>query len=456
MLRWLILPTLLVTAPLLCQSLTPERLVQLETACPQDAPFRAMKNALAQADGQKVARDWAKATSVDSHFTKRIPDEPVADQKASGRCWMFSGLNLFRRTAATKLGCESLELSQNYLFFYDKLEKANLYLEAIDQCRDQPYTDRRVEFLLTTPIQEGGNWMGFVELVKKYGVVPKEVMPETFSSSSSSAMNQVLAMRLQSAGLRIRAAKDLAEIVALKTQALKDVYRILALHLGTPPSRFSWRFEDKSKQLSPWKTWTPQAFFREAIGDDLDSYVAIYSIPTLPFNRKFEIDLDRALVDGPNMTFVNCPLAVLKEAAQHCILADHLVWFGADVSQEVSSEDGLMMPGLRDYTSIYGMDLSLDRKGLFETHRSTPNHNMVFTGVDIRDGKPEKWLVENSWGEKPGKKGYFTMLDGWFDLYVDVVVVPRSFVPQEVLAVFNSKAETLPPWNPMSRGLRFE
>lgn len=444
---------LLIACPLMAQALTPERLKQLETACPQDASFRAMKNALSQADGRKLAQDWEKTIAVDAHFSKRLPDEPVADQKASGRCWMFSGLNLFRRTAATKLGCETVELSQNYLFFYDKLEKANLYLDAIERCRDKDYTDRRVEFLLTTPLQEGGNWQGFVDLVKKYGVVPKDVMPETFSSSNSSAMNEVLALRLQVAGVRIRGAKDQAEVDSQKRLALQDVYRILAMHLGVPPAQFSWRYIGKDKQLSPLKTYTPTGFYHEAIGAALDDYIAIYSIPTLPFGKKYEIDLDRALLDGPNMAFVNCPVETLKEAAKQCLLADRLVWFGADTGQEMVSEEGLMAPGIRDYASLYGMDLSLDRKGLFEIHRSSPGHNMVFTGVDIVDGKVTKWLVENSWGDKRGKKGYFTMLDGWFDRYVQVVVVPKSFVPKPVLEAFGTKAEVLPPWNPMMRAL---
>jgi bleomycin hydrolase len=452
----LLLSALLAASPLLSQALTPERLAQLGASCPQDASFRALHNALAQADGRKLAQDWSRTATLDPHFTKRLPDEPVADQKATGRCWMFSGLNFFRRTAAARLGCESLEFSQSYLFFYDKLEKANLYLDAIDRSREQPHTDRRVEFLLTSPLQEGGNWQGFEDLVKKYGVVPKEVMPETFSASNSGAMNQILFLRLKAAGVRIRAAKDRPAIDALKTAALKDVYRILAMHLGVPPSRFTWRYTTKDKQLTPYKTWTPQEFFKDAIGEDLDGYVALYSIPTLPFLKKFEIDLDRAILDRPNMTFVNCPLDALKDAARKTLLADRPVWFGADVSQDMVSEEALLMEDVRDFGSLYGVDLAMDRRELFESRRSVPNHNMVFTGIDLAGEKPVKWLVENSWGEKGGKKGYYTMMDGWFDRYVQVVVVPKSFAPKAALDAFNAQAEVLPPWDPMMSALTFE
>ncbi|WP_306599344.1 aminopeptidase C [Geothrix sp. 21YS21S-2] len=452
----LCLPLLIAASPLLAQALTPERLDQLAAACPQDGGFRALKNALAQNDGRKLAEDWSRITAVDAHFTKRIADEPVANQMASGRCWMFSALNMFRRTGASRLGCDNLELSQNYLFFYDKLEKANLFLDAIARTRGAAHTDRRVEFLLGSPVQEGGNWQGFVDLVKKYGVVPKDVMPETFSSSNSAAMNQVLFLRLKVAGVRIRAAKDAAAVEALKLQAMKDVYRILAMHLGVPPSKFTWRHVAKDKQVTPLKAWTPKDFYKTAIGADLDDFVALYSIPTLAYQKKYEIDLDRALLDAPNMFFVNCPLEVLKEAAKTCVLSDRLVWFGADVSQDMQREEGLLMPGVRDFTSLYGMDFAMDRRECFESRRSVPNHNMVFTGVDMADGKPVKWLVENSWGDKGGKKGYYTMMDGWFDHFVQVVVVPRSVVPKAVLDVFGTQAELLPPWDPMMSALNVE
>lgn len=443
----------LLALPLLAQPITPERMAQLRASCPQDAAFKALHHALAQEDGRKLALDWERITAVDAHFTKHIPDEPVANQKASGRCWMFSGLNLFRRAAAKRLGCETLEFSQAYLFFYDKLEKANLYLDAIAGSRGLPAQDRRVEHLLATPVPEGGNWQGFKDLVGKYGVVPKEVMPETFSASTSAPMNQILDLRLKAAGVRIRDAKDAAAVEAEKAQALKDVYRILALHLGVPPAEFTWRFEGKDRKLAEAKAYTPRSFAAATLADDLEGFVALYSVPTLAFGRKYAIDLDRAILERPDMTFVNAPLEVLKDAARQCLLADQPVWFGADVSQEMAGDQGLMMADVRDFASLYGMDLAQDRRALFETRRSVPNHNMVFTGVDLRDGRPVKWLVENSWGDARGRKGYYTMMDGWFDRFVQVVVVPRTVVPKDLLAAFDTPAEVLPPWDPMMMAL---
>jgi bleomycin hydrolase len=208
--------------------------------------------------------------------------------------------------------------------------------------------------------------------------------------------------------------------------------------------------------VSPLKTYTPKQFYDDVIGDVLDDYYALYSIPTLAFNKKYEIDLDKTVNDQPNMTFVNCPLAMLKDLAKQSLLDSNAVWFGCDVGQQSNSENGLMTPRLYDYQSLYGMDFTLTREELFETYSSIPTHNMVFTGIDIVDGKVKKWLVENSWGESRGKKGYFTMLDDWFDNYVQVVVVNKRYIPKDILALFKTQAEVLPPWDPMVKTLNME
>ena len=436
--------------------ITAEVLREAENACVLDAHFKSMQNALTQVGGQKIAVDWQTLSGFDTHFSNRIPDEKITDQKSSGRCWMFSALNIFRRGAAEKLGKSEFEFSQNYLFFYDKLEKANVFLEAIIRSRDKPYSDRYIEWLMRAPVQDAGNWLGFIELVKKYGVVPKDVMPETYSSSNSGNVNAILRLRLDKAALRIRAAKSDQEIAEIKLLALTDVYRILALNFGIPPKEFTWRYEEKDHTLSPYKTFTPQQFYHEVVNDALDDYLALYSIPTLPYSRKYQIDLDKAVEDKPDMFFVNVPLEQIKDIARTCLVDSIPVWFGCDVGQEAYRESGLLVPGIYDYASIYGMDLSLSRRELFETYASIPNHNMVLTGVDLVDGKPAKWLVENSWGESFGKKGFFVMKDSWFDQYVQVIVVKKQFIPASVLAVFSTKAETLPPWDPMMRALGYE
>jgi bleomycin hydrolase len=418
--------------------------------------FKSTQHALSQVDAQKISVDWQKVISVDEHFSNKLAGQKITDQKSSGRCWMFSALNIFRREATRALNSSDIEFSQSYLFFYDKLEKANVFLEGIIRSRQKPYTDRYVEWLMRTPVQDGGNWLGFIELVKKYGVVPKDVMPETYSSSNSSGVNQALALRLKVAAVRIRAARTETEISSHKLAALKDVYRILALNFGVPPSSFRWRYETKEKKLTPFVTYTPQQFYHEVVKDALDDYMALYSIPTLEPLKKYEIDLDKAVEDRPNMFFVNCSLDTIRELAKRCLLDSLPVWFGCDVGQDAFREEGMLMPGVLDYESLYGMKLALSRKELFETYSSTPTHNMVFTGIDIVDGKTVKWLVENSWGEKSGKGGYLRMLDDWFDRYVQVIVLNRKYIPDVIQKVFATKAEVLPPWDPMMKALGYE
>jgi bleomycin hydrolase len=273
-------------------------------------------------------------------------------------------------------------------------------------------------------------------------------MPETYSSSNSGHVNYILSLRLKQAAVKIRHEEDAAKVEGLKLKALKDVYRILVINFGVPPKEFSWRYQTKDKKLSPVRIYTPQQFFKEAVGDQLDDYYPLYSIPTLTFDTKYEIDLDRTVSDQPNLVFVNCPLQVMKDVAKASLLDSTAVWFGCDVGQQSSIESGVMSPNVYDYESLYNMDFSMSRKELFETYSSMPTHNMVFTGIDIVDGTVTKWLVENSWGDTRGKKGYLLMLDEWFDQYVQEVVVHKKYVPNAILAVFQTKATVLPAWDP--------
>ena len=435
------------------KGLSADELKQLRDACPDNAAFRAARNALAQTDGHKIAQDMQRIGSINQLFSNRLKDERVTDQKASGRCWMFSGLNTLRPLARRTLGIEEIEFSQSYMFFYDKLEKANLFLDAVVDLRDKPVTDRLMEFLLRNPVQDGGNWLGFIELIKKYGVVPKEIMPETFGSSNSRHVNLVLGVRLRQFALKIRSAANDAAIAMLRNDALKDVYKILALNFGLPPDKFSWRYEKSDKTIADGGTYTPLEFYAKFVGKDLDDYYALYSIPTLPFMKKLEIELDKAVADRPAMYFVNVPLDTLKRLAVRTLLDNEPVWFGCDVGHEANSENGVLATNIYDLNSLYGMDFSMSRKDLFEVYSSIPNHNMIFTGVDLDGGKPRKWLVENSWGDKSGKKGYLVMMDDWFDKYVEVVVVNKKYMSKDILAAFQQQAATLPPWDPMFKSL---
>ncbi len=434
-------------------ALTPEAIAALRASLPQDAPSRAMLNAVAANDVRTLALNRSVAVSSDNYFTNKIKTEGITDQKNSGRCWLYAGLNLMRPVAMSALKKKSFEFSQNYLFFYDKLEKANLFLEEIIRTRTRPIEDREVDWLLKNPFPDGGQWNMVLALIEKYGVVPSDVMPETESSGSTGRMNGIVStlLRKDASILRDLAAQGKPEqdLRDRKTEMLKDVYKILAFHLGVPPASFTWRYEDQDGKASPPETFTPMEFYRKYVNLKLEDYYCLYSVPTQPFNALYQIQFDRDLFDRPNMTFANVDMAAMKALALKSVLAGEPVWFGCDVGKESDSKSGVMRLGMYDYNSIYGVDFSLTKKERVLYQESVPSHAMLIVGVDLAGGKPVKWMVENSWGSKSGKEGYFTMYDSWFDEYNYAVIIHKKFLPKEILDLFQTKAVVLPPWDPM-------
>ncbi len=418
-----------------------------------DAQTKAMSNALTTNDVKKLALDRETSISSNNYFSNKIKTEGVTDQKSSGRCWLFAGLNIMRPIAMTSLNKKGFEFSQNYLFFYDKLEKANLFLESIIQTRTRSIDDREVEWLLKNPFPDGGQWNMVLSLIDKYGVVPAEIMPETESSSSTGQMNGLISTLLRKDAVTLRImhenGKTENDFHTAKVEMLKEVYRILAMHLGNPPTTFTWRYEDKDGKVSEPQTFTPKEFYKKYVDMKLDDYVCLYSVPAHPFNKMYQIQFDRNLYDQPNMTFANVGIDKIKELTLKSVLANDPVWYGCDVGKESDSKLGLMKLGLYDYQSIYGVDFGMSKKNRVLYQESIPTHAMVIIGVDMINGKPEKWLVENSWGSKVGKEGMFTMYDSWFDEYTYAVIIHKKYLPKDILDLFKAQAEVLPPWDPM-------
>jgi bleomycin hydrolase len=274
--------------------ITPDVLTDLQQSFTMDAHLRTTYHALSETDAKELTLDREKINAMDSFFTNKIDSQKITNQESTGRCWLFAGLNILRPVARKNLGVSEIEFSQSYLFFYDKLEKANLFLEGIIRSRTKPYDDRYVEFLMKNTIPDGGQWVGMVELIKKYGVVPKEAFPETYSSSHTSTLNRTLELKLKETAIRLRDPANEKKLDEIKRQALKDVYRILAVNFGEPPRSFRWRFETPEKHLVEYKTYTPQSFYAEEVGVALDDYVSLCSVPTREFNRVYEIDLDKS------------------------------------------------------------------------------------------------------------------------------------------------------------------
>ncbi|NOZ57117.1 MAG: C1 family peptidase [Calditrichaeota bacterium] len=433
--------------------LSPSTLRELRASFRLDAPTRAILNAVTANDLRSLAINRQLLAPRDTLFAHVIKTHGITNQARSGRCWLFAGLNVIRHDVAKKLNLDNFEFSESYLFFWDKLEKANLFLESIIERRDRDVQDREVEWLLKHPIPDGGQWNMVVDLVHKYGLVPKEVMPESRHTSNTGTMNQLLAKLLRRDAARLRQmareGKSLSDLRTAKEAMLKDVYRVLAICMGVPPTQFQWRYKDKDGNLSELKTYTPQQFYKEVVNFNLNDYVYLINCPTRPYDRLYQITFDRDLYDRPNMTFVNVSGEVLKECTLKMILDDRPVWFGCDVGQEDYTKRGIMSPGIYDYQALLGVDFSMTKAQRIQYHDSVPTHAMVFVGVDTLGGKPVKWLVENSWGTKVGDKGFLRMDDRWFDEYVYAAIIHKDYLPERVLDVLKTKPTVLPPWDPM-------
>ena len=406
-----------------------------------NAGDRAIRNALNSTSMAVLAASPDKSVMPDTNFSDEVKTNGRTDQKSSGRCWLFTGLNVLRAQMIARHNLDEFTFSQNYLFFYDQLEKSNLFLQGIIDTRKLPMEDRKVDWLFSNPIGDGGQFTGVSNLIMKYGVVPSEAMPETYSANNTSAMRSQLSLILREGGLKLRAAKD-KDVQALKVSILKDVYRVLALCLGVPPTEFTWRKDGK--------TYTPQEFYRQYLGQDLENnYVMVMNNPTLEYGKVYEIDYDRHVYDGQNWVYVNLPMDRIKEMAIASIKDNTALYFSCDVGKFLDRSKGVADTGNFDYQSLLGVDYGMDKKDRILTHASGSTHAMTLIAVDIKDGKPVKWMVENSWGETSGYKGNIIMTDEWFDNYMFRLVVEKKYVPGDVLSMMNQKPVLLPAWDPM-------
>ena len=417
-----------------------------------DAHTRAMYNSITNNDISGLALNRDILRSHNEIFSHKIEAKGVTNQNRSGRCWLFAGLNVLRPAVIKKHNLKSFEFSQNYLAFWDKLEKANCFLEHIIEFRDRDILDREMEFILRMPIPDGGYWENVVNLVEKYGVVPKEIMPETNSSGNTSLMNALISRKLRADAAKLRemneGKKPLRKLRGEKAKMLEGVYKMLAMNLGEPPSEFQWRFEDANSVVSESAMYTPQSFYTEFVGVDLREYVDIFNDPSKPYGKHYRIALTRNLYDGVDAHFANIEMQTLKDIAVKTVLADEPIWFSCDVGKDQSKEHGIMATEMFDYDSIYGTDMAMTKAQRSLFRESVPNHAMVFIGVDMQDKKPVKWLVENSWGKDKGDEGLWSLYDSWFDTNVYSIIVKKKYVPESVLKIFEQSAIRRPVWDP--------
>ena len=440
--------------------ITPQMLSQISQGWKGDASDKALRNAVGQTPLNTLAINAEAAPMINTDFSDRVKTRGITDQKSSGRCWLFTGLNVLRAAAISKHSLGDFQFSQNYCFFWDQLEKANLFLQAIIDTRMQDLDSREVDWLFSNPISDGGTFTGVANLVTKYGLVPSDVMPETLSSNSTSQMAGHLKTLLRQDGLMLRdmweqgminaprgaakLKKHSDNILALmeqeKVKMLADVYHVLALCLGVPPTEFEWK----------GATVTPVQFYKDLLGYDLEGdYVMLMNDPSREYGKVYEIQYDRHVYDGQNWLYVNLPIERIKEMAIASIKADVAMYFSCDVGKFLDRKRGVADLKNYDYASLLGVDFTMDKKQRIQTHASGSSHAMTLIAVDLKDGVPVKWMVENSWGPSSGYKGNIIMTDEWFNEYMFRLVVERRFVPADVLEMLKQEPIMLPAWDPM-------
>lgn len=432
-------------------------LARLKNSLTLDEATKAAINAVSNNDIRDLAINRDVTAKTDDIFSLELPTKGATDQEKTGRCWVFAGLNLVRQDVIKKYELEDFEFSLSYMAFWDKLEKANVFLDFMIKNHDRDILDRELIHMMEYPASDGGYWGYVVNLVDKYGVVPKKVMGETISSASTDRMDYLLNTMLRRDAMKIRQYAPLLGPDGLqeeKMKMLEDVYRLLVINYGVPPEEFEWRTVDEDGVAGEPVVYTPVEFYRKVIAADLSDYYSLGDYPIHETNKNYSINLTRSMADKPDITFINVDTDQMKALVLAALQDSHRVWFGCDMSHNIHSKKGLMAGELYDFEDLFGVDLGMSKTERLHSRHSASNHAMVFVGVDLVDGKPRKWKVENSWGAERGDGGFFTMDDEWFDEYVLNVIIHKKYMPNDLLKVSREKPIPLPVWDPAWSGIR--
>lgn len=437
-------------------TLTPALVEKFGKEFDQHSINRMRQNVLAETPVSKVALNHSVAAYRAHTFSNVLDDWSVTNQKHSGRCWIFAGLNLLRVGAMKKMNLKSFEFSQNFITFWDKFEKANHFLEAIIETADRSIDDRTVQFLLKGPIIDGGQWDMFVNVVKKYGVVPNAAMPETESSSETAGMNKTLVSKLRVGAKKIRdahaASETLERLRDSKDETLQSVYDILRMHLGDPPRDFTWQWTDDKKVFHREAYGSPKEFAQAYLTVPLEEYISLVHDPrqTSPMGRTFTVEHLGNVSEYGTVKYLNVDVDLMKEIAMRTILGGEPVWFGCDAGKMFHRDKSILDADLYDYEGFYDTELELRSKEDRLLYAATAmNHAMLFTGIDIEDDKPVQWRIENSWGDKGEAKGFYLMKDSWFNEHMFEIAARKSSLPEDLQKAFEEEPIMLPAWDPM-------
>ena len=426
--------------------ITPEMLAKIQKEQKLTAADNALANAIAANAIDDLAKNRKAAHQLDTHFSIETPEQSITNQKSSGRCWMFSGMNVLRADFARRTDSLRVDFSQAYLFFYDQLEKANLFLQGVVNTAKKPIDDPQVQFFFKSPINDGGTFCGVADLTEKYGLVPKQVMPESFSSDNTSKMASLLKSRLREDGLTLRKmvaeGKKNADIEKAKTGMLATIYRMLALTIGEPPTEFTYAHVDKKgNSVGETKTYTPQEFYKEVVGEKLNgTFIMAMNDPRRPYYKTYEVELDRHTYDGHNWKYINLPMDDIEQMAIASLKDGKKMYSSYDVAKMLDRKRGYGDTENFDYGSLLGTSFNMTKAERISTFDSGSTHAMTLTAVDLdKDGKATKWKVENSWGADWGQKGCMIMSDRWVREYMFRLVIDKKYVPETILKQYEQK-----------------
>lgn len=432
-----------------------EHLDELLQEYEQDKACKIARHALSNQDIAVAAASKDTVSQMDFNFDINIKTMSVNNQKASGRCWIFAACNGIRELIGKKIGVGSFKLSQSYIAFYDKLEKLNYTLEALIETIDSDYDDRTVQFLVQNGIGDGGQWDMLVNVVKKYGICPKNAFVETYTSNNTRILNSLLnaeVRRFASESRVVKASKGMKAVEELKESYMKRFYRALVSCYGIPPKTFDLKYTDDKGGFHIERGFTPKSFFDKYVGNRLDDFVSCINAPTKskPFYKSYTVKYLGNVAGGKIVKHLNLPMERLKEVIIAQLKDGKIVWFGSDVSSYGDRMRGVWDDKEFDFKSLLDLDIKMEKGESLDFRSSAMNHAMCITGVAFNEkGVPTKWKIENSWGNDRGREGYFMMSDTWFDQFTYQAVVDKKYLTKEELEAYNADPVELKPWDPM-------
>jgi len=433
--------------------ITKKQIEKMRKGFSSDPSAKVAQNAVTSNNISTVALRRDLVQEVDFTFSTKLDEWKATNQKSSGRCWLFATLNLFRPGAMKKMNLKEFEFSQAHIHFWDKFERSNHFLEAIIETSDRPVDDRTIHFLLSDPIGDGGQWNMAMNLIRKHGLVPKSAYPESNSSSSTRWMNSILKDMLRSSASEIRDILDSGgskkDARSHKERRMDDIWRVLCIHLGTPPESFDWQWRDKDKEFHRRGKMTPQEFAEEFVDVDWEEYVCIVNDPRNEYYQTYTVDYLQNVSGGPPVVYLNVPTEEMKSITQKILEDGMPVWMGCDVGKQMDRKRGLWDANLFETNELYGVEYGMSKADRLRYGQTMMTHAMLFTGVDVCDGKPRRWRVENSWGDDSGQKGFYTMNDNWYDEHMFEIASPKKYLTEEMIAGLETVPLVLDAWDPM-------